>query len=115
MTGSPAPYELLALGTATTTALSGMLISEAFAGASVMTVTRWNVTSTFLLHACAASLLGTWATLAPSSITLLMLSGVLAIAVAAPAYYGSIALLGARAGVLVFSLNAPLTLSLIHI
>lgn len=106
---SPTAYEFFALGTATTSALSGMLMTEACAGAGVMTVTRWNVTSTFVMHAAAASLIGAWVSLDAQSIGLLMLSGVLAITIAAPAYYGSMALLGARPAVLVFSLNAPLT------
>ena len=101
--------ELLALGTAATTALSGMLVSEAFASASVMTVTRWNVVVSFLLQAAIATAIGSWGSLDANSIRQLMLSGLFAIVIAAPVYYGSLAMLGPRAGVLVFSLNAPLT------
>ena len=102
-------YALLALGTAVTTAVSGLMMSGAFAGASVMTVTRWNVACTLLMHGLAATLLGRWGSLDAASVRLLLISGTLAITIAAPAYYGSIALLGPRPGVLVFSLNAPLT------
>lgn len=101
--------ELMALGTALCIALSGLTTSEAFGSVGVLTVTRWNVLATLLFHATVATVMGGWATLTPSAIWQLALSGLLAIVAAAPCYYGSIALLGPRNSVLVFSLNAPLT------
>jgi drug/metabolite transporter (DMT)-like permease len=103
------PPEALALGTALSMALSGLLIAEAFGTASVMTITRWSVLFTCAFTALVATIGGEWSTVSVHSAALLLLSGVLAIAIAAPAYYGSMAMLGPRVAILVFSLNAPMT------
>lgn len=101
--------ELLAVGCAISLAASGMLMGELKGRLGTLTVTRWNMIIAALVTGTAATVVDGWSTLDRTAIGYLLLSGLFAIIIAGPGYYGAILRIGARSTLLLFSLNAPFT------
>jgi len=86
-----------------------MFYAELKGQVSVVTLTRWQTVTAFLLTGGIATLSKGWAGLTPWHLRGLAGSGFFAIIIASSALNASIFSLGPRRSALVFSLNAPLT------
>lgn len=106
------PAELLALATAITMAIAGMLMAGLAGRVSPVAVTRTSMIFATLFSLGVAVPLGGLATIDRASFHLLSLSGFLSIIVAGPCYYGSMFTIGPRNSILLFSLNAPIATAL---
>ncbi len=106
------PVELLALGSAVCTALAGAVMAKLSGRVHPVAATRWSMIFATLIATAGALVVGGFATLDPTRAGLLALSGFFAIIVAGPGYYTAIFSLGARRALLLFSLNAPLSVLL---
>ncbi|KLK94218.1 hypothetical protein AA309_04470 [Microvirga vignae] len=102
------PAEILALAAPLCIALGGMFSAELTGRISVSTITRWRVMAPIPFLALVATVLGGWATVQPTHLPYLILSGIIGMVVADAAFSASIFAIGARLATLVFSLNAPI-------
>lgn len=99
--------ELFAIASAVCIAISGMLISELGGRVNVFRLARWQMTSSFVMTAASALIVGQWQTIARWQFELLAVSSLFGIIIGSTAYFAAIFTAGPRVTALLFSLTSP--------
>ncbi len=104
--------EFLAIGAAICLALGGMITAELKGRVSIVRLALWQTATAALLTAIVATMMGGWSSIRPSHIPFIWASGLFGTVLANISFVAAIFMLGPRAAVLLFSLNAPFALLL---
>jgi drug/metabolite transporter (DMT)-like permease len=104
--------ESLAIGAAFCLALGGMITAELRGRVSIVRLALWQTSIAAVLTAILATVIGGWSTVRASHIPYIWASGLFGTVLANISFVAAIFILGPRAAVLLFSLNAPFALLL---